>query len=133
MKIVTFLVSGTAATVVAMSSIGVAFAYDDLPKPPPPPEDWVQPPKQSEYSVTQDVESQIAQRFTAATNGNPNGLLSRQQAKAAGWGLVSDHFSEIDRAGTGYVRLDDVLRFMSERTPQRIMRMKNATKQDQRQ
>ncbi|WP_414439210.1 hypothetical protein [Burkholderia sp. 22PA0106] len=132
MKITTFLFSSTAAIVVAMSSIGVAFAYDDLPKPPPPPEGWVPPPKQSENSVMQDVESQIAQRFTTATGGNPNGMLSQQQARAAGWGLVSDHFSEIDRAGSGYVRLDDVLRFMSERTPQRIMRMKNAGKLDQR-
>ncbi|WP_414439206.1 hypothetical protein [Burkholderia sp. 22PA0106] len=132
MKITTFIFFSTAATVVAMSSIGVAFAYDDLPKPPPPPEGWVPPPKQSEHSVTQDVENQIAQRFTTAAGGNPNGLLSQQQARAAGWGLVSDHFSEIDRAGTGYVRLDDVLRFMSERTPQRIMRMKNAGKLDQR-
>ncbi len=129
MKIVTLLVS---SVVVALSGIGAAFAYDDLPKPPPPPEGWVQPPKQSESSITQDVDNQITQRFTAAAGGNPGGLLSQQQAKAAGWGLVSDHFSEIDRAGTGYVRLDDVLRFMSERTPQRIMRMKNAAKLDQR-
>ncbi|MGZ2749688.1 hypothetical protein [Burkholderia stagnalis] len=131
MKIVTFLVASMAATVVATSGIGMAFGYDDLPKPPPPPEGWVQPPKQSENSVTQNVENQITQRFTAATGGNPNGLLSQQQARAAGWGLVSDHFSDIDRAGTGYVRLDDVLRFMSERTPQRIMRMKKATKLNQ--
>ncbi|HDR9584325.1 hypothetical protein [Burkholderia stabilis] len=131
MKIVTYFGFTVAATVISMSGIGAAFAYDDLPKPPPPPEGWVQPPKQSEGTVTRDVENQVAQRFTAATGGNPDGLLSKQQAKAAGWGLVSDHFSDIDRAGTGYVRLDDVLRFMSERTPQRIMRMKNATKQNQ--
>ncbi|MEX3630280.1 MAG: hypothetical protein VB138_13325 [Burkholderia sp.] len=111
--------------------MGVANAYDDLPKPPPPPEGWVPPPKPSEHSVTRNVKNQLTQRFTAAAGGNAGGLLSRQQAREAGWGLVSDHFSEIDRAGTGYVRLDDVLRFMSERTPQRIMRMRNATQQDQ--
>ncbi|WP_180986402.1 hypothetical protein [Burkholderia pseudomallei] len=128
MKIVTYLGFTVAATIISMSNLGAAFAYDDLPKPPPPPEGWVQPPKPSEGTVTRDVENQIAQRFTAVTGGNPNGLLSKQQAKAAGWGLVSDRFSDIDRAGTGYVRLDDVLRFMSERTPQRVMRMRNATK-----
>ncbi|WP_318828721.1 hypothetical protein [Burkholderia cepacia] len=128
MKIVTLLASITAATFVAMSSIGIAFAYDDLPRPPTPPEGWTPPPQPSENSVSQDVERQIAQRFTAASGGNPNGLLSQQQAKAAGWGLVSDHFAEIDRAGTGYVRLDDVLRFMSARTPQHIMRMRNTTR-----
>ncbi|MBB5406043.1 hypothetical protein QF000_000169 [Paraburkholderia atlantica] len=132
MKFLAYFASSIAATIVAMSCIGAAFAYDDLPSPPPPPEGWVQPPKQSENSVTQDVEDQIIQRFTAATGGDPNGILSQQQAKVAGWGLVSDHFAEIDRAGTGYVRLDDVRRFMSERTPQHIMRMKNLSKLNQR-
>ncbi|MFT0175047.1 hypothetical protein ACLKMY_40380 [Paraburkholderia mimosarum] len=126
MKNVNVLVTGIVVAVVVALGHGAVFAYDDLPVPPPPPEGWVPPPRQSENSVTRNVESQIRQRFTAATGGNPNGLLSQQQAKAAGWGFVSDHFSEIDRAGTGYVRLDDVLQFMSERTPQRIMRMKNA-------
>ena len=68
------------------------------------------------------------ERFTAATGGDVNGMLSQQQAKAAGWGFVSDHFSEIDQSGSGYVRLDDVLRFQSQRTPQQVMRMKAAAK-----
>ncbi|WP_296228657.1 hypothetical protein [Ralstonia sp. UBA689] len=128
MKIAYIVVSRMAAVVALASGISAAFAYDDLPKPPPPPAGWTPPPMPTEQSVTQDVENQITQRFTAATGGNPNGLLSRQQAKDAGWGFVSDHFAEIDRTGSGYVRLDDVLRFMSDRTPQRIMRMQNTTK-----
>ncbi|MFM9923093.1 hypothetical protein VLK31_08890 [Variovorax sp. H27-G14] len=129
MKNASFWITTTAlATLVLLLGMGAAHANDDLPRPPPPPAGWVQPPKQTEHSVQRDVESRTAERFTAATGGDANGTLSQQQAKAAGWGFVSDHFSDIDRAGSGYVRLDDVLRFMSERTPQRIMGQKAAAK-----
>ena len=104
---------------------GRAHAYDDLGKPPPLPVGSAQPAKPTEASVAHDVEQQIAQRFASAAGGSSN-LLSQQQAKSAGWGFVSDHFSEIDRNGSGYVSLNDVLRFTAQRSPQNIMRMKAA-------
>ena len=106
-----------------ISSFGLvaAHAYDDLPRPPPPPAGYVTPPPRTEQSVTQDAELQTARRFAAAA-GSANSPLSLQQAKTAGWGFVSDHFKEIDRSGSGYVGLADVLNFMAARTPQQIMR-----------
>lgn len=114
------------ATLVPLMGMSNAHAYDDLPLPPPLPKDWVPPPKPTEKSVVQQVETQTRERFAAAAGGDANGQLSQAQAKAAGWGFVSDHFIEIDSSGSGYVRLDDVLRFISQRTPQRIMSMKAA-------
>lgn len=111
----------------SMMCIEAAHAFDDLPRPPPPPKGWVPPPKQTEDSVTQHVERQTTVRFVAAA-GSSDALLSKQQAKNAGWGFVSDHFSEIDRNGSGYVSLADVLGFMAPRTPQRIMSQKAAAK-----
>ncbi|MCR6475939.1 hypothetical protein NU688_07210 [Variovorax sp. ZS18.2.2] len=116
------------ATIVPLMGMSTAHAYDDMPRPPPPPKGWVHPPKPTENSVVQHVETQTSERFAAAAGGDVNGMLSRQQAQAAGWGFVSDHFSEIDQSGSGYVRLDDVLRFQSQRTPQQVMRMKAAAK-----
>ncbi|MBU9646068.1 hypothetical protein KTF36_29855 [Burkholderia gladioli] len=127
MKIMKLMVAALAGGF-SLANVAMANGYDDLPKPPPPPGGWAQPEKQSERSVTADVDRQVTERFTAANGGDANGTLSKQQAKAAGWGLVSDHFSEIDRAGSGYVRLNDVLDFMSQRSPQRVMRMRNAAK-----
>ena len=123
-----WLTASAIATLLPLIGMSNANAYDDMPKPPPPPKGWVHPAKPTENSVVQKVETQTTERFTAATGGDVNGMLSQQQAKAAGWGFVSDHFAEIDQSGSGYVRLDDVLRFQSQRTPQQVMRMKAAAK-----
>lgn len=113
------------AGVVFSLGVGVAYAYDDMPVPPAFPPGWAPPPKATEQLVSQEVGQQITKRFVAAA-GSADSPLSQQQAKNAGWGFVAEHFSEMDRSGSGTVYLSDVLGFMSQRTPQNVMRMKSS-------
>jgi hypothetical protein len=55
-------------------------------------------------------------RFDAAA-GHSNRLLTMQGARDASWGLIADHFSEIDRDHDGYVNFDDISAFMAARSP----------------
>jgi hypothetical protein len=59
------------------------------------------------------VERKLKQAFDAA-DVNRTGSLTRQQASAAGLGLVAKHFDEIDRQKSGAVRFDDVKRYLVE-------------------
>ncbi len=122
----TMFVKLTAATILCgILTSGVAMAYDDLRVPVPPkrakgalaPATATTPAAApTEASVNQAVQRQTQQRFAAAS-GN-RGVLTQDQATKAGWGLVSDHFSDIDTSHKGYVTLDDVQKFLAARTPQ---------------
>ncbi|MEK1889567.1 MAG: EF-hand domain-containing protein [Phyllobacterium sp.] len=87
---------------------------------PPDPAGAVSPP-QTEETVLQAVNTQLKARFTASAGGIDR-TLTKQRAMDAGWGLVGDHFEEIDRDKDGYVTYSDVSRFMQERSPQKFMK-----------
>jgi hypothetical protein len=86
---------------------------------------WV-PPESRKPSTTAptegaalraQVERKLKHAFDAADVGQ-TGSLTRQQAKAAGLGLVVKNFDEIDRQKTGAVRFEDVKRFLVARGAQ---------------
>ena len=95
------------------------FAYDDLPRPPPL-KNGVLASKPTEASVPDSFNKKLQERYTVAA-GDLRRPLTQAQAKAAGWGLVSDNFKAIDRNGDGSILFTDLTRFMAERTPQKIM------------
>ena len=59
------------------------------------------------------VERKLKKAFDAADVSH-TGSLTRQQANAAGLGLVARHFDQIDRQKTGAVRFEDVRRYLIE-------------------
>ena len=85
---------------------------------------WV-PPQLREKSVTQaprardaaleaQVDRKLRGRFDAAAQG---GLLTREQARAAGLGDIAANFDAIDRTGRGSVRFEDYRAFLRSRSP----------------
>lgn len=60
------------------------------------------------------VERKLRQSFDAADLAR-TGALTREQAKAAGLGLVADHFDRIDTRGTGKVTFEDLKRYLRAR------------------
>jgi hypothetical protein len=86
---------------------------------------WVPPDarKPSTASPTEgaalraQVERKLKQDFDAADVSH-TGLLTRQQAIAAGLGFIAKHFDEIDRQKTGAVGFDEVKRYLVERGAQ---------------
>jgi len=59
------------------------------------------------------VRAKLKRRFDAAAG--PSGVLTREQARAAGLGAIADRFDSIDRVGRGAVRFEDYERFLAER------------------
>ena len=57
------------------------------------------------------VERKLREEFEAADVAKA-GALTRAQAQAAGLGYIAVNFEAIDRAGSGFVRFEDVLRFL---------------------
>ena len=94
------------------------LSAEDLPSAPPPSPPGVESSPLTPENVQDAVEEQIAAHFRAAA-GPQNPLLTADQAKAAGWGVIADYFADIDRDGDGYVRLEDVASFMKARSPLR--------------
>lgn len=64
-----------------------------------------------------EVERKLKRGFDAA-DVRHQGTVTREQARAAGLGYITQHFDEIDRARTGSVRFDDVKRYLRERGAQ---------------
>ncbi len=60
------------------------------------------------------VESKLRQRFDAADVAQ-RGAHAREQARAAGLGLVANEFDRIDTAGRGSVTFEDVKRYLRAR------------------
>lgn len=118
------------AGVVALSLAAAFPSYSQTASPPPatsagPMRDpWV-PPKARIPSTTPPVEGaelraqverKLKRDFDAAAGSA--GTLTRAQAKAAGLGLIAQHFDEIDQNKTGTVRFEDVKRFLKKRGAQ---------------
>jgi hypothetical protein len=60
------------------------------------------------------VERKLKRAFDEADVGG-SGSLTRDQARAGGFGFVARHFDEIDRERRGAVRFEDVKRYLLER------------------
>jgi hypothetical protein len=59
-----------------------------------------------------EVEQRLRAPFDAAA---VQGLLTREQARAAGLGHIATNFDAIDREGRGAIRFEDYKRFLKER------------------
>jgi hypothetical protein len=59
-----------------------------------------------------EVEQRLRAPFDAAAR---DGLLTRDEARAAGLGHVTANFDAIDRDGRGAIRFEDYKRFLRER------------------
>ena len=59
------------------------------------------------------VERKLREDFDAADVGK-SGVLTRAQAQAAGLGYIAANFEAIDKARTGFVRFEDVKRYLEE-------------------
>lgn len=113
------LIAMLASAIVFTSGVR-AIAYDDIGNPPPDPAGTVYPDMTPEF-VQHKIDEQIRAQFEQAA-GPSAYVLSAEQAKAAGWGFVADHFSGIDEDRDGYVSLSDITLFLSPRTPQNLLR-----------
>ena len=60
--------------------------------------------------LQQQVERKLRARFDAAAGGT--GVLTRDQARAAGLGAIDRDFDAIDRRGSGFITFDDYLRHL---------------------
>ena len=59
-----------------------------------------------------EVEQRLRAPFDAAAR---EGLLTREQAAAAGLGFIARNFEAIDRSGRGTIRFEDYRAFLKER------------------
>ena len=100
-------------------SVGVADAYapmqllkvsDPMVTPPPDPVGTAVPEAKGQ-ALRDQVLANMKQRFDAAADPSSH-LLSLAGAKRSGLGYIADHFSEIDRSGSGYVSFDDLKRYL---------------------
>jgi hypothetical protein len=62
-----------------------------------------------------EIEQRLRAPFDAAAR---DGVLTREQAAAAGLGLIVQNFDSIDRGGRGAIRFEDYKRFLKERGAQ---------------
>jgi hypothetical protein len=92
-----------------MGPIRDPWVPPELRKPP------ATPPAQG-AELRAQVERKLKASFDAAAGSA--GTLSREQASAAGLGLIAKHFDEIDQGKTGSVRFDDVKRYLRQRGAQ---------------
>ena len=63
-------------------------------------------------ALRSEVEQRLRAPFDAAAR---EGLLTREQAAAAGLGLIVHNFDAIDRGGRGAIRFEDYKAFLKER------------------
>ncbi len=71
-------------------------------------------PQTEGAALQAQVEHKLRESFDAADTGK-RGLVTREQARAAGLGVVANNFDRIDTAGRGAVTFDDVKRYLRER------------------
>jgi hypothetical protein len=99
------------AMMLALTSVRAA---EILAYPPPEPEGAVHP-RLDEAFVQKELDRRLIDRFKAAAGTSSN--LTAGQAKAAGWGFISDHFGEIDKNRDGFVTFDDIQAFLDKQSP----------------
>jgi len=58
-------------------------------------------------------EKKLREQFDTADVARA-GLITRAQARAAGLGYIADNFDAIDRTRSGYIRFEDVLRYLDD-------------------
>ena len=84
---------------------------------------WVPPTLRAKRSVESpaegaalqaQVDRKLRESFEAAA-APYGGTLTRDQARAAGFGFVANHFDSIDRRGAGAVTFDDYRSFLEQR------------------
>jgi hypothetical protein len=63
-------------------------------------------------ALRSEVEQRLRAPFDAAAR---EGLLTREQAAAAGLGFIVQNFAAIDRGGRGAIRFEDYRAFLKER------------------
>jgi len=66
-------------------------------------------------ALRKQVEAKLRAQFDAA-DAAKSGMLTREQARAAGLGYIAENFEAIDRRRAGVVSFDDVRRYLSETT-----------------
>jgi carboxypeptidase C (cathepsin A) len=110
---------GTVLATAALVSLVVgqpALGYEGVGQPPHPLSSNAPPPTdQSNWAAMQ---RNVQRRFNEASGGG--NALTQDQARRAGWGWISDNFSEIDTQRTGRTSLDDINRFMQQRWSQHV-------------
>jgi hypothetical protein len=103
------------ALLLVLAALALPVRAQELLKDP-----WIPPQlKRSEsYVETRgealraQVERKLREQFDAA-DAAKSGLLTREQARAAGLGYVADNFEAIDRNRAGAVRFEDVKRYLN--------------------
>ncbi|MBB3235528.1 hypothetical protein [Phyllobacterium endophyticum] len=80
-----------------------------------PPADPNAPPL-NEETVQAAVDQKLQRKFDDAVR-TTNNHLTVQGAKDAGWGVIVDHYAEIDRDSDGYLTFDEVQTFFDARSP----------------
>ncbi|QND51610.1 hypothetical protein HB779_06635 [Phyllobacterium sp. 628] len=76
------------------------------------------PQKLDESGIRDVVNQQLKRRFEKAAG--KDGYLTPDGARAAGWGIIADHFTEIDRDNKGFVSLAEVLSYLKARSPLKV-------------
>ena len=71
-------------------------------------------PQTDGAALQAQVERKLRQSFDAA-DVERTGTLTREQARAAGLGVVANNFDQIDTAKTGKVTFEDVKRYLRSR------------------
>jgi uncharacterized protein (DUF1800 family) len=71
-------------------------------------------PQTSGAALRAQVEQKLRARFEAADTLH-TGALTREQARAAGLGVVARNFDRIDRTGSGKVTFADLMQYLRAR------------------
>jgi hypothetical protein len=71
-------------------------------------------PRTSGAALQAQVDQKLRESFEAADVGH-RGALTREEARAGGFGFVARHFDEIDVRHAGEVRFEDLQRFLQLR------------------
>ena len=99
-----------------------AWAGDEIQQVPLR-DPWVPPavrqaasaaPETRGAALQAQVERKLRASFEAA-DVNRRGTITREEARAAGLGFVTEHFERIDARRSGRVSFDDLKRYLEER------------------
>ncbi len=107
--------SGGSATAVTVPDAAVALQTPlrGVWVPPAVRKPSLAPPTEG-AALQAQVEAKLRRRFDAA-DVQHTGTLTIEQARAAGLGLLANHFDHIDTRGSGRVSFDDLTRFLRAR------------------